>query len=188
MAFAQPVHIYGRWWWRRNQTIQRMKISGEKSLSWPAGNSRYTSLNDEFLQGVFLRVDESVKFCLRPVQGIGFVIPRSLNGFDFLQQHLLGRDEQTINPSPDLQREFIRFHPIFHRKFGEITRRARALDFLVAAKCRRGPGRSRQTHARRRDRLAAGQTQPSRARKLYVGVLKPGHSWLVHVLIDEQHC
>jgi hypothetical protein len=51
---------------------------------------------------------------------------------------LLGRDEQTINPSPDLQREFIRFHPIFHRKFGEITRRARALDFLVAANAGEG--------------------------------------------------
>jgi hypothetical protein len=46
---------------------------------------------------------------------------------------------QTVNASPDLQGEFIRFHPVFNGQLGQITRRARALDFLVAPDAREGP-------------------------------------------------
>ncbi|MGH7980776.1 MAG: hypothetical protein ACREE6_15470, partial [Limisphaerales bacterium] len=71
-------------------------------------------MQDELLQTVFLRVHEAVEFGLRPVQWIGFVIPASLHGFDFLQQYLFGRDQQAVNPAPDLQREFLHFQPVFN--------------------------------------------------------------------------
>jgi hypothetical protein len=67
------------------------------------------------------------------VQGISFVFPVSLHGFDFFQQDLLGSDEQSVNAPTDLQRELLRFHTVFNGQLGEIARRSRALDFLMAA-------------------------------------------------------
>ena len=41
-----------------------------------------------------------------------------------------------------MQREFICFHPVFNGQLGQITRRSRALDFLVAADAGQGPVRA----------------------------------------------
>ena len=69
---------------------------------------------DECLQTAFLRVHESIEFGLRPMQRVRCVIPLSLNSFNFLKQQFSGRDEQTVNPSADLQRELLRFHAVFN--------------------------------------------------------------------------
>ena len=52
------------------------------------------------------------------------MIPRSLDSFDFLKQHLVGGDEQAINPATDVQREFMRFQPVFNGQLGQVTRRS----------------------------------------------------------------
>ena len=51
------------------------------------------------------------------MQRIGLMIPCSLHGFYFLQQHLPGRGQQTVNASPDLQSEFIGLHGMLDRNF-----------------------------------------------------------------------
>ena len=58
------------------------------------------------------------------MQRIGQVIPGSRHGFYFLQQHLLGRGQQTVNASPDLQGEFVSFHCLLNGNFRLVTRRA----------------------------------------------------------------
>jgi hypothetical protein len=55
---------------------------------------------------------------------------------------LLGGDEQTVNPAPDEQREFIRLHSVFKGQFGQIPRWAGPLDFLMAANSSEGPVRT----------------------------------------------
>ena len=97
------------------------------------GQFQIYELNIQLRQAVFKRVEVAVEFCLGPVQRVGGVMPCARHGLNFLQQHRTGGNEQPIDPAPDLQGEFFRFHRVFNGQFSQIPGRPRALDFLVAA-------------------------------------------------------
>jgi hypothetical protein len=44
------------------------------------------------------------------MERLGDPVPAALDRFDFLQQHFLRTDEQTINPALNAQDEFGRFY------------------------------------------------------------------------------
>ena len=87
MAFPQPIHIDGGGGGKEIGQFGERKCLAK--LGDLAGfQFQIGQLNGDFLQGVLVRMNETVELGLRPVQRIGQAIPASLHGFDFLQQHL----------------------------------------------------------------------------------------------------
>lgn len=138
MTILQPGHIFGRGGGEEiGQFVEGNSLT--KLRHSAGGQLQINELKDKFFQGVLTCMHEAVKFRLRPVQRVGLLIPACRDGFYFLKQDAFGRDQQTVNPAADQQREFVHLHPMFHGQFGEIASRTRALYFLVTTDAGKRP-------------------------------------------------
>ena len=66
-------------------------------------------LDGHLLQRVGLGVNKTVNPGLSPMQRVRCSVPAALDRLDLLQQHALGADEQTINPTLNAQDKLSRF-------------------------------------------------------------------------------
>src|SRR4051812_33042672 len=89
-----------------------------------------------------MSVNEGVAFCLRPMKRVGNMIPYALNGFDFLQQHLLWSDEHAVDATLDAQDEFVYLQIMTNGNLLLVTFGTGFLDPLVASRSSQSPARA----------------------------------------------